>query len=366
MLTLQSDLSERIQAELTAVGVPGCSLVVVNRDGILAAEGFGYASLSEARWATPHTAYHLFSATKLYTATAIMQLVEQTKLQLDEAVVAVLPEFRDKLSPDLTLRHLLSHTSGLKDTTQALLAVHVDGEHAPTTAEALSRYTLRARHAPGRQVEYCNANYALLGEIIARRSGQPYTSYVTDHILQPLGMPVAFSLTPEMKSDAARGYIEYWNPMRLLLRWFMPEVARKVSGPHIGKWMELRDYNLDTAAIGGLVGSAVGFAPFLSAHLDGGQGILSAGSVQQMQTIVAQGQAGIEAKVGVGLGWKIGQVNGRVFLNHEGGGAGFTSETRLYPQDQLGIVLLMNVMGVKINRLAHRVCEMIRPDRLEN
>ncbi len=366
MMTLKHDLSERIQNELTAAGILACSLVVVNRDGILAAEAFGYACLSQARLATPRTAYHLFSATKLYTATASMQLVEQGKLQLTEAVADVLPEYRDKLSPDLTVQHLLSHTSGLKDTTKALLAVHVDGERAPTTAEALSCYTIQSARTLDHKVEYRNVNYALLGEIITRRSGQPYTAYVMDHILQPLGMQVAFSLTPEMKPDAARGYIEYWNPMRLMLHWFMPDVARKVSGPRIGKWMELRDYSLDTAAIGGLVGSAVEFAPFLSAHLNGGRGILSASSVQQMQSIVAKGQAGFEAKMGVGLGWKIGQVNGRVFLNHEGGGAGFTSETRLYPRDQLGIVMLMNVMGVKASQLAHRVCEMIRESHLEN
>lgn len=366
MVTLKRDLSERIQAELTAAGIPGCSLVVVNRDGILAAEAFGYASLTQARLATPHTAYHLFSATKLYTATACMQLVEQGKLQLTEAVADVLPEYRDKLSSALTVQHLLSHTSGLKDTTKALLAVHVDGERAPTTVEALSRYTIRSTRPPGQPVEYRNVNYALLGEIVTRRSGQPYTSYVMEHILRPLGMRVAFSLTPEMKSDAACGYIEYWNPMRLMLRWFMPDVARKVSGPRIGKWLELKDYNLDTAAIGGLVGSAVEFAPFLIAHLKDGQDILQANSVRQMQTVVAQGQAGFEAKLGVGLGWKIGQVNGHAFLNHEGGGAGFTSETRLYPQDQIGIIMLMNVMGVKANRLAHRVCEMIRQNRLEN
>jgi CubicO group peptidase (beta-lactamase class C family) len=110
----------------------------------------------------------------------------------------------------------------------------------------------------------------------------------------------------------------------------------------------------------------VEFAPFLIAHLNDGCGILSPSSTQQMQTIVARGQAGFEAKVGVGLGWKIGQVDGRVFLNHEGGGAGFTSETRLYPQDQIGIIMLMNVMGVKVNRLAQRVCEMIRQSQLEN
>jgi CubicO group peptidase (beta-lactamase class C family) len=215
-------------------------------------------------------------------------------------------------------------------------------------------------------VEYRNVNYALLGEIITRRSGQPYTTYVTAHILQPLGMNVAFSFTPEMQSDAASGYIEYWNPMRLILRWLMPDVTRKVSGPRSGKWMELRDYNLDTAAIGGLVGSAVEFAPFLIAHLNEGRGILRANSVQQMQTIMARGQAGVESKVGVGLGWKIGQVNGCAFLNHEGSGAGFTSETRLYPQDQIGIIMLMNVMGVKVNQLAHRVCGMIRENQLEH
>lgn len=366
MLTLKPDVRDRIQTELTAADIPGCSLVVVNRDGIMAAEAFGYASLTQARLATPHTAYHLFSATKLYTATAIMQLVEQGKLQLTEAVAHVLPEYREALSPALTVQRLLSHTSGLKDTLKAFLAVHVNGECAPTTAEALSRYALHAKATPGWKVEYRNVNYALLGEIVTRRSGQPYTTYVTDRILQPLEMNVAFSFTPEMKSDAASGYIEYWNPMRLLLRWLMPDVARKLSGPRIGKWLELRDYDLDTAAIGGLVGSAVEFAPFLIAHLNEGRGILSADSTRQMQTIVARGQAGFEAKVGVGLGWKIGQVDGRAFLNHEGGGAGFTSETRLYPQDQIGVIMLMNVMGGKISQLAHRVCEMIRQSQWEN
>jgi CubicO group peptidase (beta-lactamase class C family) len=359
-MTLKPELHDWIEAELNTIGIPGCSLIVVNRGGIVAMDAFGRASLSESRAATPHTAYHLFSATKLYTATACMQLLEQDRLRLDEAVVEVLPDYREQLSPELTIRHLLSHTSGLKETNTAVLAVHVAGERAPTTAEALSRFKLRSGRAPGRKVEYRNVNYALLGEIVSQRSGQPYTTYVTEHILQPLGMQVAFSFAPQMKVDAARGYIAAWDPMWLMLRMIMPKLARKVSGPRIGKWQELRDYNLDTAAIGGLVGSVVEFAPFLIAHLNEGRGILSANSTRQMQTIVAHGQAGFEAKVGVGLGWKIGQVDGRRFINHEGGGAGFMTETRLYPHDQIGMILMMNVMGAKVSRLAHRVCERIR------
>lgn len=365
MLTLKPELHDWIQTEVNATGIPACSLAVVNRDGIVSADAFGQAALTKSRAATPHTAYHLFSGTKLYTATAALQLIEQGKLRLDEAVAEVLPDYRDQLPADLAVQHLLSHTSGLKDTTPALLAVHVDGEGAPTTAEALNRFKLRSGRAPGRRVEYRNVNYALLGEIITRRSGQPYTAYVTNHILQPLGMRVAFSLTPDMKLDAACGYIEAWDPMWLMLRVLLPQIARKVSGPrvggpHMGGWQELRDYDLDTAAIGGLVGSAVEFAPFLIAHLNEGRGLLSADSARQMQSIAAQGQAGFEAKVGMGLGWKIGQVAGRTFLNHEGGGAGFTSETRLYPQDQIGMIMLMNAMGAKVSKLAHRVCEKIR------
>jgi CubicO group peptidase (beta-lactamase class C family) len=307
MLTLKPELRDWIQSELKAADIPGCSLVVVKPDGIAYADAFGQASLSQARAATSQTAYHLFSATKLYTATACLQLVEQGKLQLNEAVGEALPEFRDRLSPDLTVQHLLSHASGLKDTAKAVLAVHVEGERAPTTAEALSHYDLRSGHAPGRKVEYRNVNYALLGEIISQRSGQPYVEYVTEHILQPLGMKVAFSFTPEMATAAARGYIATWDPMWLMVRVLMPKIARKVRGPRIGKWQELRDYDLDTAAIGGLVGSAVEFAPFLIAHLNEGRDILSPGSTRQMQTIVAQGQAGVESKVGVGLGWKTGR-----------------------------------------------------------
>jgi CubicO group peptidase (beta-lactamase class C family) len=360
MMTLNPELRNWIQSELRAADIPACSLVVVNREGIVSADAFGQDSLSEPRAATPNTAYHLFSATKLYTATAAMQLVEQGKLCLDEAVAEVLPEYRDQLPLDLTVQHLLSHTSGLKDTTTAVLAVHVEGEHTPTTAEALSRYRLRSSRAPSRKVEYRNVNFALLGEIITRRAGQPYREYVTEHILQPLGMHVAFSLTPEMKVDAARGYIKAWDPMWLMVRVLMPQIVRKVRGPRIGKWQELRDYALDTAAIGGLIGSSVEFAPFLIAHLNDGRGILQAESARQMQIMVAHGRAGIESKAGVGLGWKIGQVDGCTFVNHEGGGAGFTSETRLYPQEQIGIIMLMNVMSVKMSQFAHRVCEKIR------
>jgi CubicO group peptidase (beta-lactamase class C family) len=352
------DLSNFIQSELQSATIPGCSLVIVDRNGIISSSAFGYADLQQQRPPTPKTAYHLFSGTKLYTATAVMQLVEAVKLTLDDPLgkhIAGLGR-----AENISIKQLLSHTSGLKDTLKAFLAVHFEDEAPITTTEALSRYKISLKREPGAQVEYCNANYALLGEIITRVSGQPYTRYVTEHILQPLQMPVAFTLTKEMKVDAATGYMRRWEPMRWLFRLMMPGTAKKMYGDHINGFVALRNYGLDTASIGGLVGSVIGFAPFVIAHLNDGKGILTKDSSQLMQRMVAQGQAGIASKVGVGLGWKIGQDREEAFINHEGGGAGFTSETRIYPDRGIGLVIAMNRMSMpQANMVAHRICEKI-------
>jgi hypothetical protein len=83
---------------------------------------------------------------------------------------------------------------------------------------------------------------------------------------------------------------------------------------HINGFVALRNYDLDTAAIGGLVGPVIGFAPFVMAHLNDGTGILTKDSCQLMQTMVARGQAGIASKVGMGLGWKFGQAGEDIFI----------------------------------------------------
>ena len=351
-------LSDFIQSELQSANIPGCSLVIVDRNGVVSSGAFGYADLQQRRPPTPQTAYHLFSGTKLYTATAVMQLVEAGKLTLDDPLGKHIPGLGR--AGHITIKQLLSHTSGLKDTLKAFLAVHFEDEPPITTTEALSRYKISLKREPGVKVEYCNANYALLGEIITRVAGQPYTSYVTEYILQPLKMPVAFILTETMKVDAAIGYMRRWEPIRLLLRLMMPVTSKKMYGDHINGFVALNNYDLDTASIGGLVGSVMGFAPFVIAHLNDGKGILAKDASQLMQTMVARGQAGIASKVGVGLGWKIGQTGEQLFINHEGGGAGFTSETRIYPARGIGIVIAMNRMKMpQINMVAHRICEKI-------
>ncbi|MBN1453594.1 MAG: beta-lactamase family protein [Anaerolineales bacterium] len=347
-----------IENEVLSPSVPSCAYAVVAPDGIVTSGAVGLADLAQSRPVTVDTAYHLFSATKLYTATAVMQLVETSKISLDTPFTKILPEYRSDALDGITIKHLLSHTSGLPDTIPAVIAVRRIGESVPVIAEVLKRYNLKPRRKSGMKVEYRNVNYMILGEVIERISGRSYVDYVTGHILQPLGMQAAFTYTDTMKTDMATGYISRWDPTLLAVRLTMPGM-RWVIGERIGRLVAMRPYDLDSVPIGGLIGSVLQFAPFLIAHLNNGKGILCAESALQMREMAATGQAGFDAKIGMGLGWKIGESNGAQFFNHEGGGAGFATETRIYPDKRLGIMLLTNGYGTRVHRALYRVCETV-------
>ena len=336
--------------------MPGCSIAVVSESGTLWSEGFGLSDLRQGTPATSATVYRLFSGTKLFTASAVLQLAERGLLDIDEPVTAYLPEY-PTLS-DVRVIHLLSHRSGLKDTLRGFLSVYFPGDTPPSTAEALSQYRIARGRPPGVRVEYRNVNYALLGEVVTRVSDTPYRDFVHANLLAPLRMDVGFDLTEEQRSKAATGYIERWDPMRVVLRIVVPTVARSIYRGRVRSQVELNEYGLASAAIGGLVGNVTDFARFLQAQLSGGGGILGSRSVEMMQTMLASGQPGIESRDGVGLGWKFGTAQSGRFLNHEGGGAGFTSELRLYPERGIGVALAMNAMRMPSTmRTAHAMCE---------
>jgi D-alanyl-D-alanine carboxypeptidase len=359
---IPAGLRDRVSPALQRHGVPGCSIAVVSETGLLWVGGFGHSDLQSGRPAAADTVYRLFSGTKLFTAVATLQLEERGLLRLSDPVTKFLPEATGL--GGVSLLHLLSHRSGLKDTLRAFLSVSFPPDAPPTAAEALARYRLVTKRRPGERVEYRNVNYALLGAVISRVSGVEYRDYVRAHVLEPLRMEAGFGMTDTMRTRAATGYIGRLDPARVALPLLFPGLGRQLYGPRAGKLRALHEYDLATSSIGGLVGSMADFATFLRAQLVGHE-ILAPEAVRRMQTQVATGAAGIESRVGVGLGWKIGSAGGRRFLNHEGGGAGFTSELRLYPELGLGVALGMNAMRAPSTmRLAHQLCEMVVAEKL--
>ncbi len=357
-------LSTEVSAHLRDARIPGCSIAVVAKSGALWCGSHGVAEVRKSIHADNATVYPLFSGTKLFTAVSVLQLAEKGLLTLNDSVSRFLPEVEH--ARDVTLLHLLSHQSGLSDTLRGFLAVSFPPDKPPTSVEALKRYEIRAKRRPGERVEYRNVNYALLGAVISRAAGYEYREYVQRYVLDPLNMKASFALPEANGEHAAAGYLQRWDPMRVVLRLMMPKSTSQMYRGRIGGLLELNRYELDTASIGGLIGSMPDFCKFLHSQLNGGRGVLASDVTARMQALVARGAAGIESRHGVGLGWKIGVANGRRFLNHEGGGAGFTTELRLYPDAGLGIAIGMNLMRMPHTmRAAHRICEAVYARRNE-
>ena len=356
---MDQDLRGELNDAIGGLGVPGAVVAVTDADSAADVLAVGSASLAPARPASADTVFHLFSGTKLYTATALMLLVEQGEVDLDAPVQRYLASL--DLPHEVTVRQLASHDSGLGDTLRAFVSVHRAGADAPSTAEALARYRLDKGTEPGGGASYRNVNYALLGELISECSGVPYAEFVTRSVIEPLDADIAFTYLPGMLERQATGFMPRWSPVRPAMRWLMPGAHEWLTDAPHGRLMSLSPFGLDTAAIGGLVGSAPGFLPLLAEMLSGDDGLLRADSKREMLTAHAAGAAGIMSRDGVGLGWKRGLVDGVEFWNHEGGGPGFCTETRLYPSAGLGIVVLMNLSQSKrLSRACHELCESIR------
>jgi putative ATP-binding cassette transporter len=175
-----------VERILHDAGAPGCSVAVVDASGEVMTAAFGFADVRRELPARPDTIYPLFSGTKLFTATAVLQLAERGLLDLNDPLEKFVPTAG--AARGVTLEQLLSHRSGLKDTLRAFLAVTIPPEPQPDSAQALARYRLVAGRAAGTKVEYRNVNYALLGEVVSRVSGVEYREYVRNNVLEPLGM----------------------------------------------------------------------------------------------------------------------------------------------------------------------------------
>jgi CubicO group peptidase (beta-lactamase class C family) len=324
---------------------------VIVRDGhITYNNAFGMADGPRHFEATPDTVYHWWSMTKIPTAMAILQLQEQGRLHLADAVTTHLPwfevEYPSSARPAITIRHLLQHTSGLPDTMPAMIGwVHYDDAGRNQT-EVVRKHLptfKKLSFEPGTRGVYSNLNYMLLGAIIEAASGDTYESYVTDHILQPLGMfHTAFVYTPGLAERASAGtlpIVHYYTPL-------LPALldASALIRQRQGKLFWLNRVYVDATPSTGLIGSAPDVARFMLAYL--GHGALDGRRILQPESIrLLTETAPIDGR---GLGWVVGAMSGLQFLEHWGGGPGFATFMRLYPDRGLGIAVLAN--GTDLDR----------------
>ena len=201
-----------IEAQQRELRIPGLALAIVQGDQIVHLKGFGVADPA-GRPVTPQTPFMIGSVTKSFTALAIMQLVEQGKVELDAPVQRYLPWFRvadATASAQITVRHLLNQTSGLSRATGNQFQASRDMRADVLEQQTRWLSTARLAQPVGAAFQYSNANWWPLGMIIQTIAGQPYDAYLQQHILAPLEMRHSSTAVADAQAQGLATGHRYW------------------------------------------------------------------------------------------------------------------------------------------------------------
>ena len=323
-------------------------------------EAAGLASIAQSRATTEDTAFLWFSITKLFTATAIMQLHERGRLDIDAPVRELLGEEwpLPERGRAVTARDLLSHSSGLGNP-PVWAAAWPAGHERPSVEQQLAAlfeaHGPRLRYPTGRGEGYSNLGFLALGRMIelADEHGRSYEAYIEDEILAVLGMSrTGFHWAPLLE-DGAIGHSRKGS--------FWTRLATRVANPVVfdeplPKWITSVPFEVEGSPYGGLIGTAEDLAKFLAAHLGYGawQGrrILSPASVAQMQTLQRDDRG---RPLDYALGWHTQLIDGERYFNHMGKGGGYRPAVRIWPGRGYGIVVLTNRTAYDPRPLTRRV-----------
>ena len=312
-----------VTEQMSTLNFPGLALGIVQNNQPAHLKGFGIAD-SSGRPITPQTPFRIGSVTKSFTALAIMQLVEEGKINLDAPVQTYLPWFRladEEASAKITVRHLLNHTSGIsmKDG-NSLFASKTGLEE---TVRSLDK--IKLTQAIGSTYQYCNINYMIAGLIVEVVSGQAYADYVSEHIFEPLDMQHSYGSLETARLDSiAHGHIfmlgRFWENDG----WVPP--ANVPAGALIVSIEDMTHYALMQ---------------------------LNAGRYEENTLLSPQGMDELHAPAALvnesefyAMGWTVGKMDGKPYISHTGDDGRFHSVIYLFPEEGAGIVLLVNATGL--------------------
>lgn len=321
--------------EMARQHIPGMAVGIFRNGKIVFAKGYGLSNVELNVAVKPATIFQSGSVGKQFTATAIMMLVEEGKIGLGDS----LPKYFPNAPPswrDITVRHLLSHTSGLTDYTSESVTKpggQISYRLDYTEAQLVSIIeTLPIEFAPGGKWEYCNTNYLLLGAIIRKVSGQFYGDFLQERIFKPLGMTSTRIISErDIILNRASGY-ELVDGALKNQEWVSP--------------------TLNTTGDGALYFNVLELAKWDAALY--GETILRKSSLDRMWTI-AKLNDGTLNPAHYGFGWFIDSVSGHRVIEHSGSWQGFEAYIARYVDDRITVVVLMNLGGVNPKPIAHSI-----------
>jgi CubicO group peptidase (beta-lactamase class C family) len=346
METNTAQLDAFLQTQITTRKTPGLYYAFFNAEQILHEFSGGKADVKNDIPVDAQTVFYGYSMTKTFTATAVMQLVEQGKLRLDDPVKTHLPDFA--YSGDILVRHLLTHSGGLPNPLP-ISWIHRADEQPEfddnTFFQHVFQKNSKPRSKPNEKFTYSNLGYVALGQLIERASGVPYREYVGQKILKPLGVSERLGFARQSHWKVAVGYQKALSFGNFLLSFLLDK--KRFMGEATNGWKSFLPIYLNGAAYGGLLGTPGAFMAFAQDLLKAGSQLLSTESKRTMwqENLLNSGKAS-----GMSLGWFKGNLRGQAYAHHAGGGGGFYCELRVYPESGFGSIVMTNRSGFSDER----------------
>lgn len=341
----------------SAQGAPGWAAAIFDRDGPVRAWLFGHADLSERTPVTSQTPFRWFSITKIVTATAVMALADRGALRLDDRVARHVPWFRPigaaAEAGEVTIAHLLAHSSGLADPIP-LGWVHPPERRRRTPEQVVRQAFERHRKLeapPGTRARYTNLGYLLLGEIVRRITGLSFAEHVRRSVLLPAGIATA-GFDPR----GAVGH-ERLRSLRtaVMATLFLPRTRRLVAYVRDG-WVGLTQFEIEGQAYGGLVGSLDDLIRIGRLHLGDGA-IDGVRVISQARAVAMREPQGAGSLGSFGLGFWI--LDGG-WVGHGGEAGGYRAELRVNAERGVGVAVLANGGAASTGRVADALARLAR------
>ena len=318
-------IEEKVEARRKELGIPGMSLVIVKDDRVIFSKGLGYKDFENKVPVTPDTLFAIGSSTKAFTALSVLMSADEGKLSLDASPRSVLPYFKmadPETDKNMTIRDLLTHSSGLNRTDLAMVTGKLTrAELIRVAGEAKPVGKLREKFG------YQNLMYAAAGEVVAVAQKKPWETFVPERIFKPLGMTNSTMSIKQMEAAKDKSFGYNYN--------FDTKETKKEPYREIDQ----------VAPAGSINSSANDMSKWLRFVLSGGMadGKRLISEASYAEWLKPQMKVNASGTVNYGLGWFIQKWNGQTVVQHGGNIDGFNALVAMVPEKKLGFVMLTNV-----------------------
>lgn len=325
-------IEDFVRSELARQKIPGAAIAVVRGGEVVLAKGYGEASVEHRVPVTPDTIFQSGSVGKQFTSAVVMLLVERGRLGLNDPLTKFFPDAPAHWGR-ITVRHLLTHTSGLPDYTGGSIDYRKDHSEDDLLRMA---FALKPEFSPGSRWNYSNTGYVLLGIVIRKASGRFYGDLLRDEVFTPLGMKTARVISEaDIVPNRAAGYRLEGGELKNQ-NWVAPSLNTTADG---ALYLSLRDMIAWDAALRE-------------------RRLLKADTWSQVFTPVSLNSG---KPYPYGFGWSVEPLNGHRVESHGGAWQGFQAFIARFPGDDLTVIALTNLAEANPGRIAEGIAAIVEP-----